>query len=203
MKLYLIRHGQTDWNRARRLQGRSDIPLNEWGRKVAELTREGLKDVKFDVAFTSPLCRAKETAKIILKGRNLPIIEEPRMIEVNFGGYEGESFDLEDENLQFFFSKPECYRSVKGSETMQSIMDRVGAFYEDLVRNPAYQDSTILISTHGAALSALLCHIKGWPVCDFWKGGLHKNCGLSIVEVRDGNAEILEEATLVYDESKL
>lgn len=85
MKLYVIRHGQTDWNRARRLQGRSDIPLNEWGRKVAELTREGLKDVKFDVAFTSPLCRAKETAKIILKGRDLPIIEEPRMIEVNFG----------------------------------------------------------------------------------------------------------------------
>ena len=203
MKLYVIRHGQTDWNRARRLQGRSDIPLNEWGRKVAELTREGLKDVKFDVAFTSPLCRAKETAKIILKGRDLPIIEEPRMIEVNFGGYEGESFDLEDENLQYFFSQPEYYRSVKGSETMQSIMDRVGAFYEDLVRNPAYQDSTVLISTHGAALSALLCHIKGWPVCDFWKGGLHKNCGLSIVEVRDGNAEILEEATLVYDESKL
>ena len=68
MKLYIIRHGQTDWNRARRLQGRTDIPLNEWGRRVAELTREGLKDVTFDVAFTSPLIRAKETAELILRG---------------------------------------------------------------------------------------------------------------------------------------
>ncbi len=203
MKLYLIRHGQTDWNRARRLQGRSDVPLNEWGRKVAELTREGLQDVQFDMAFTSPLSRAKETAEMILQGRDIPILEEPRMIEVNFGGYEGKSFDLDDENLQYFFSKPECYRSVDGSEPMQAIMERIGEFYEELIANPEYQDSTILISTHGAALSALLCHIKGWPVSDFWKGGLHKNCGLSIVEVTEGVAEILEEAIIVYDESKL
>ncbi len=203
MKLYLIRHGQTDWNRVRKLQGRSDIALNEWGRKVAELTREGLADVHFDIAFTSPLSRAKETAEIVLRGREIPIVEEPRIIEVNFGGYEGKSFDLDDENLQNFFSKPECYRSVDCSEPMQAIMDRIGEFYEELVVSPAYQDSTILISTHGAALSALLCHIKGWPVCDFWKGGLHKNCGLSIVEVVDGKAEILEEAIIVYDEVRL
>ena len=74
MKLYIIRHGQTDWNLARKLQGCTDIPLNEHGRYVAELTREGLKDVPFDVAFTSPLSRAKETAEIILKDRNIPII---------------------------------------------------------------------------------------------------------------------------------
>ena len=95
MKLYIIRHGQTDWNRARRLQGRTDIPLNEWGRRVAELTREGLKDVAFDMAFTSPLIRAKETAEIILGDRNVPIIEDERIIEVNFGAYEGESFQLD------------------------------------------------------------------------------------------------------------
>lgn len=203
MKLYLIRHGQTDWNRARKLQGRTDVQLNEWGRKVAELTREGLQEVVFDIAFTSPLSRAKETAEIVLRGRNIPIVEEPRIIEVNFGGYEGKDFDMDDENLQSFFSKPECYKSVDGSEPMQEIMNRVGDFYEELIVNPQYQDSTVFISTHGAALSALLCHIKGWQVCDFWKGGLHKNCGLSIVEVKDGVSKILKEAIIVYDESKL
>ena len=203
MKLYLIRHGQTDWNRARKLQGCTDVPLNEWGRRVAERTRDGLFEVPFDIAFTSPLSRARETAEIILQGRKIPIIEEPRIIEVNFGGYEGKDFDLDDENLQYFFSKPECYRSMEGSEPMQSILDRVGHFYEELIANPKYQNSTILISTHGAALSALLCYIKSWPVCDFWKGGLHKNCGLSIVEVKDGKAEMIEEAIIVYDESKL
>ena len=203
MKLYIIRHGQTDWYRARRLQGRTDIPLNEWGRLVAELTREGLKDVTFDVAFTSPLIRAKETAELILKDRNIPIVEDERIIEVNFGAYEGESFQLDNENLQNFFSKPEAYYPVDGSESMESILERTRDFLSELSQNPKYQDSTILISTHGAALCGLLCNIKKWEKADFWKGGLHKNCGFSIVEVTDGVPKILEEAIVAYDEEAL
>lgn len=203
MKLYIIRHGQTDWNRARRLQGRTDIPLNEWGRRVAELTREGLKDVAFDMAFTSPLIRAKETAEIILGDRNVPIIEDERIIEVNFGGYEGESFQLDDENLQNFFSKPELYYAVNGSEAMEDILKRTGEFLLELYKNPKYAESTILIATHGAALCGLLCNIKKWDKADFWKGGLHKNCGFSVVEVEDGVPKILEEAVIAYDEREL
>ena len=203
MKLYIISHGQTDWKRARRLQVRTDIPLNEWGRLVAELTREGLKDVTFDVAFTSPLIRAKETAELILKDRNIPIVEDERIIEVNFGAYEGESFQLDNENLQNFFSKPEAYYPVDGSESMESILERTRDFLSELSQNPKYQDSTILISTHGAALCGLLCNIKKWEKADFWKGGLHKNCGFSIVEVTDGVPKILEEAIVAYDEEAL
>lgn len=203
MKLYIIRHGQTDWNRARRLQGRTDIPLNEWGRLVAELTKEGLKDVAFDVAFTSPLIRAKETAELVLKDRNVPIIEDERIIEVNFGAYEGESFTLDNENLQNFFSKPEEYYPVDGSESMESILERTGDFLSELYKKPEYQDSTVLVSTHGAALCGLLCNIKKWDKADFWKGGLHKNCGFSIVEVTDGVPKILEEAIVAYDEEAL
>lgn len=203
MKLYIIRHGQTDWNRARKLQGRTDIPLNERGRYVAELTREGLKDVPFDAAFTSPLMRAKETAELVLKDRNIPIIEDERIIEVNFGAYEGEDFRLDNENLQNFFSRPEAYYPVDGSESMESILERTGDFLSELYKNPKYQDSTILISTHGAALCGLLCNIKKWGKADFWKGGLHKNCGLSIVEVKDGVPKILEEAVIFYDEEML
>lgn len=203
MKLYIIRHGQTDWNRAHRLQGRTDIPLNEWGRLVAELTREGLKNVAFDAAFTSPLIRAKETAELVLEGRHIPIIEDERIIEVNFGAYEGESFQLDNENLQNFFSKPEVYYPVDGSESMESILERTGDFLSELYQNPKYQDSTILISTHGAALCGLLCNIKKWEKADFWKGGLHKNCGFSIVEVLDGVPKILKEAIVAYDEESL
>lgn len=203
MKLYIIRHGQTDWNRAHRLQGRTDIPLNEWGRLVAELTREGLKNVAFDAAFTSPLIRAKETAELVLEGRHIPIIEDERIIEVNFGAYEGESFQLDNENLQNFFSKPEVYYPVDGSESMESILERTGDFLSELYQNPKYQDSTILISTHGAALCGLLCNIKKWEKADFWKGGLHKNCGFSIVEVLDGVPKILKEAIVAYDEEAL
>ena len=67
MKLYLIRHGETDYNKMKRNQGQIDIPLNEYGRELAEKTREGLAEVPFDLCLCSPLSRARETAEIILE----------------------------------------------------------------------------------------------------------------------------------------
>lgn len=65
MDIYLIRHGETDWNRMKKLQGTTDIPLNAYGIELAEKTAEGLKDVPFDRIYTSPLIRARKTAEII------------------------------------------------------------------------------------------------------------------------------------------
>ena len=73
MMLYIVRHGETDWNKAHKVQGRTDIPLNDYGRRLAGETAEGMKDIPIDLGFTSPLLRAKETAQIILKGRNVPL----------------------------------------------------------------------------------------------------------------------------------
>ena len=89
MKMYIIRHGQTPWNARKCLQGRSDVDLNENGIYLAELTGKALRDVTFDMAFTSPLIRAKHTAQCILAGRKVPIIEDERLIEISFGIYEG------------------------------------------------------------------------------------------------------------------
>ena len=69
MKLYLVRHGITDWNARKKIQGQVDIPLNEEGKRLARETAEGLSDVPFDLCISSPLCRAKETARIILRNR--------------------------------------------------------------------------------------------------------------------------------------
>ena len=65
MKIYLIRHGETDWNKLRRLQGQADIPLNEFGRQLARETDPALRDVPFDRIYTSPLKRARETAELV------------------------------------------------------------------------------------------------------------------------------------------
>ena len=89
MKLYLIRHGETDLNKKRILQGQTNSELNDYGRELARLTAEGLMEVPFDLAFTSPLKRAKETAQIILSGRNVPLLEETRIQEISLGEYEG------------------------------------------------------------------------------------------------------------------
>ncbi len=198
MKIYIIRHGETDWNQQRRFQGRTDIPLNENGRQVAEWTRDGLKDVAFDVVYTSPLLRAKETAEIITGDRNIPIIEDERIIEMSFGSYEGIDSKLQDENLKKFFKEPEHYMAPEGGESIEEVMQRTKTFLEELFANEIYQNGTILISTHGAALSGLMCAVKGSKIADFWKGGLHKNCGFSVVEVTEKEPKILEEAVTVY-----
>ena len=85
MKLYMIRHGETDWNKAKRVQGRADVPINAYGRELAKKTAEGLCKVPFDLAYTSPLCRAKETAQIILRGKRIPLLDESQIQEISFG----------------------------------------------------------------------------------------------------------------------
>lgn len=203
MILYMIRHGETDWNVERKLQGMTDIPLNENGRCVAELTREGLKGVKFDVAFTSPLLRAKETAEIILEGRDVEIIADERIREVGFGTFEGTDSKEFEDGIKLFFTQPECFVATSGAESYESLLEREKSFLDDLYGNPEYVDSTILVATHGAALNGLLCVIKEKEIADFWKCGLHKNCGMTIVEVKDGKTKFLQEAIILYDENEL
>ena len=105
MKIYLMRHGETEWNVARRFQGTTDIPLNENGRRLAGLTARALKDVPFDAAFSSPLARAYETAQIMLGDRQVEILKDPRLIELSFGEYEGitKEFEGYDEFIYLFF----------------------------------------------------------------------------------------------------
>lgn len=202
MKLYIVRHGETDWNKARKIQGQSDIPLNEFGRHLARETAKGLADVHFDLCFTSPLSRAKETAQIILDGRDVPIIEEPRIEEMAFGEYEGkccssEGWELPEE-FRRFFDGPDRYRAPAGGEDFGQVRDRTGEFLEDLARDPKYEGKQILITTHGAALAGLLCYIRKAPLSQYWGAGVHKNCAVTEVDCRDGKFQILSENVVYY-----
>ena len=89
MKLYLLRHGRTLWNEEGRLQGRTDVPLSEEGRRSALAAGAALGNVSFDAAFSSPLQRARETAELILQGKNVLIQTDARLIELSFGAAEG------------------------------------------------------------------------------------------------------------------
>ena len=203
MKVYLIRHGETDWNIDGKLQGKVDIPLNEKGRKVAELTRDALKEIDFDVAFSSPLSRAYDTAKIILEDREIPIIKDERLIEIGFGAYEGVGRVDWDKNIKNFFYQTEEYVPKGDGERVEVLLDRELQFLRELFHNPKYQTSTILVTTHGAALSGIMTLIKGNSIAEFWTGGLHKNCGMSILNVENGVPMIEREAFVVYDEKSI
>ncbi|HJB18327.1 MAG TPA: histidine phosphatase family protein [Candidatus Bariatricus faecipullorum] len=206
MKIYLIRHGETDWNKLRRLQGQADIPLNEFGRQLARETEPALRNVPFDRIYTSPLKRARETAELVTAGRNLPIIEEPRLKEMGFGEFEGlccreEGWNIPDPGFRDFFNAPEKYRPPKGGESFQQVSDRLESFLKELYATEELQDKTVLLSTHGAALCGILRLIKKNPMERYWDGGVHKNCAVTIVEVKDGKATILQEAVTYYNEA--
>ena len=109
MELYIIRHGETDWNKEKRLQGRSDTELNEYGIELAEITGEALKDVHFDCIYSSPLKRAYKTAEIIRGQRNLEIITDERLREISFGVVEGVPMSERPDGFQKFFTDPANY----------------------------------------------------------------------------------------------
>lgn len=207
MKIYIIRHGETDWNVTRQLQGATDIPLNEKGVALAKVTAEGLADIPFDCVFTSPLMRAKETARIIIGERQIPLIEEERIKEISFGIYEGlscskEHYTVPDPDFMNFFRQPDKYIPPEGAETIDSLCERTTAFLRELAENKDYEDKTILISTHGAATKGLLSSLTITDKKDFWNGGVHKNCGVSLISVKDGVLTLEWENRIFYEEQE-
>lgn len=205
MKLYLIRHGETDYNKQKKNQGQIDVPLNEYGRELAVKTREGLFNIPFDLCLCSPLGRARETAELVLEGRNVPVIIDERIIEVSFGSYEGRCWDPKawDEAMpkefQCFFDEPGKYQAPLDGESLETLKRRTGAFLEDICHREEYKDYTILVSTHGAALAGIIANIKELPVERFWGDGCSKNCGVTEILVTDGKPEILVENVTYYE----
>ena len=203
MKMYIIRHGQTPWNARKCLQGRSDVDLNENGIYLAELTGKALRDVTFDMAFTSPLIRAKHTAQCSLAGRKVPIIEDERLIEISFGIYEGccyaeENRQVPQQWIENFFHAPQDYVAAPGGESLDDVEKRTRNFMEDICSRKELQDKTILVSTHGCALRGLLNSIRESNREDYWHGGVSKNCAVSIVTCNRGEKPVLVEENHIY-----
>lgn len=175
--LYITRHGKTDWNNRHKMQGRTDIPLNDEGRKMAEQAAEEYKSVHLDVCYCSPLIRAKETAEIMLKEKNVPIIYDERLTEMSFGEYEGveNSFQIPDCPINVLFKEPEKYiSSVGGSETFEELYKRTGEFLSEIIFPQLDEGKDILIVGHGAMNCSIVCQVKKLPVSEFWSYGIEQ-----------------------------
>ncbi|HCJ74915.1 MAG TPA: phosphoglycerate mutase [Roseburia sp.] len=175
--LYIMRHGKTEWNALHKIQGRTDIPLNEEGRLMAEKACEEYKDLHIDVCYCSPLIRAVETAQIVLKNREIPIIKDERLMEMSFGDYEGieNSFAIPNCPINILFQKPEEYHeSIGGAETWKELFARTGAFLKEVIEPQLYEGKDILIVGHGAMNASIICQVKGMPIEEFWSAGLEQ-----------------------------
>ena len=176
--LYIMRHGRTDWNDRHKLQGSTDIPLNGEGRRMAEAAREEYRDIPLDECWCSPLIRARETAEIVLRDRDVPIRIDERLREMGFGEYEGteNSFQNPDCPVNVIFQAPEKYTcSVGGAETFDELFARTGAFLREVIEPRMAKGQNILIVGHGAMNLSIISQIRNLPRKDFWMPGI-ENC---------------------------
>lgn len=206
MEIYIVRHGETNWNTKRLLQGGTNVPLNENGRAVAGETGKNMEGIPFNMIYSSPLDRAFETANLIRGHRNIPIIRDDRLRELSFGEYEGldskKLFANEDDPFHYFFTQPELFKTPKGGETLEEICIRAKEFLQEVIEPLQEQYERIMIVAHGAINKALMCHIKQHEIKDYWSGGLQRNCSVIIVKLENGNYEVIDESKLFYERSK-
>lgn len=184
MKLILMRHGQTDFNKEGRFQGRIDIPLNAEGisqaEKVADEIRQQFGEI--DLIFSSPLERAKHTASIV--GKSESLIIDQRIIEISFGPYEGEK-GFEAKGMYHFFKYPHTHGNLEGVESYDNIIARTVDFLVDVASDSDLHKKTILVSTHGAILHAMLYYVDNLELSDFWTQDIG-NCGYFVAELDRG-----------------
>lgn len=153
--IYIVRHGQTDYNVEKRITGQLDIPLNEKGRDDALKLKEKLKDISFDYVFASPLKRTVETAKIATN--NQDIILDRRIIERYNGSLEGMVKDEIEKDFDFNDINSKKY----GIESVRELKARVYDFLDEIIKK--YPKKNILIVTHGGVLIVMRHYFEGKP----------------------------------------
>lgn len=180
MNLLVTRHGETDWNKLNKVQGRVDIPLNDEGIKQANITKEELIGKDIDLIICSPLIRAKQTADIINEGLNVPIIYDERISERDFGEFEGKA--RTDFDFIGFWSYKNNHTYQK-AENIETFFIRIYKFLEDI--NKKYESKSILIVGHGGVSIPINCFYNGIPADDNLLSLVIHNCEL--VEYKSKN----------------
>ncbi|SIS57860.1 histidine phosphatase family protein [Salimicrobium flavidum] len=150
----LVRHGETMWNRQGKLQGGTDIPLNDTGREQAELCRDFLREDSWDTIVASPLQRAKHTAEIIGQSHDISLVLMDEFKERHFGEGEGMT---EEERLALYPDK-----QYPGQETKEDFVERVMEGIGRIAKE--HTNRRVLLVAHGAVINAILTEISGGEI---------------------------------------
>ena len=179
--IYIVRHGQTEQNLKKKLQGRSNHPLTDLGREQASAVGDAFCDagIVFDKVYTSPLDRAIETAKLV--AGDVPIECEDALIEMDYGPYEGTDLHNLPPEVEEFFQDFAHNPAPEGMEQLSSVVARAGEFLERLKAEAVHRD--ILLSTHAIAMKGLLEYLtpdsNGAYSSAFWRSSGSTMCAIS------------------------
>jgi broad specificity phosphatase PhoE len=169
-KVYLVRHGQTAWNVGEIFRGRADIPLDDTGRKEAELAGEALKDAGIHAVYSSPLSRSMETAQNIAKFHNLTVTPLEAITDIGYGEWEGQNNEQVKAKYpdlhRLWRTEPHKVRFPKG-ESLGEVRTRTMAALDELVAR--HKDQNIVVVAHRVPNKVICCALIGLDNSHFWR----------------------------------
>ena len=187
MNIWITRHGQTDYNKARIMQGRHDIPLNKTGIRQAENARKLIKNISFDAVYSSPLIRAVSTAAILGGIPESDVIKDERIIETNFGKYEARNYNKLGPTMTLFWTFPELFSPPEGVESIPSMIRRSRDFMCEL-ESKDYKN--VLIVCHGGIIRVLCGYLEDRKNGIKWRPR-PKNCEIRVYRSVNGRHSFL------------
>lgn len=188
MRIYLVRHGQTNLNKAKLMQGRTDEPLNETGLMQARKTRDLIGDVSFDAVYASPLSRAINTGAIVGNIESSKVIIDERLIETDFGKYEKSKYMLMGPAMTLYWGIPELFPAPKTVETVSSMVERTRSFMKEL---ESKDYDKVLIAAHGGILRAVNGYLLDKANGIKWRPKMH-NCEVRIYDSIAGKHSLVD-----------
>ena len=184
--IFIIRHGKTELNKANVLQGRSNYPLNDEGIRQAEVAAKMLESIEFDHVYSSPLIRAVQTAEIVAPDKRITV--DDRLIEMDYGQYEGTDLRNMPEEIRIFFSDFVHNPAPDSMEPLAEVVKRTGAFLEEIRSHRG----NILISTHAIAMKGILEYLTPDSQGGYWSKYIG-NCAVYSADNNNGNIGIPKE----------
>jgi len=168
--IYLVRHGQTAWNKEEIFRGRTDVPLDETGLKQAELAGEYFKEISLQGIYSSPLSRAWQTAERIAKFQNLKVQPLEGLIDMSFGSWEGrplqEVREMDQDRYRQWRDEPHLFKLPDG-ESLDEIRIRAMTALEEMIKK--HPEDTIVLVSHRVVNKVLICGILGIDNSHFWQ----------------------------------
>lgn len=168
-RVYLVRHGTTDWNKEEIFRGRLDCKLNETGQAEARALAEYFRDIPLQAIYSSPLSRAMETAQTVAQAKALQVVPHPEFIDIDFGEWQGlplkEVREKYSELYRLWQERPEAVH-FPGGEDLGRVRARAWEGLQKVIReNP---DKTALILSHRVVTKVLICAVLGLDDSHFW-----------------------------------
>ncbi|MHA4260228.1 histidine phosphatase family protein [Bacillus cereus] len=199
IKLYLVRHGETEGISIGRMESRKDSPLTNMGIQQIQSLKQRLRDEKIDYIYTSPSGRALKTAEVINEAHQITLLQDKYLYEMDIGDWDGlTQQEIQNEdccNFEQFLHSPESYKP-KNKESFYDVLNRVETFMSDVISK--HDNQNVLIVSHTAVLSLMRCFFKNQNIEHVWDKPKFQNGSLSLVYYENDKYSITLDADITH-----